>query len=143
MHKAFYASGFLYHPPTQQILLQQRKTKTEGPVAYAMIGGINRPAEKADKTFQRHIHKLLNLRIKPALVHQVYEYHHKEMNKHHIVMYAEVTEIEKISNKNCTWFTFKQIMKLPLSEQAKHDITVGQRVIDSRKRKSLGQQTLE
>jgi hypothetical protein len=40
------------------------------------------------------------------------------------------------------WFSFKQIQKLRIPDQIKQDIIVGQRVIDSATRKSLGQQTI-
>jgi hypothetical protein len=60
--------------------------------------------------------------------------------------YAIVNKLEKFPDNAKTlfsWFTFKQIQKLHISNQIKQDIIVGQRVIDSAIRKSLGQQTIE
>ncbi|MCL5438637.1 MAG: hypothetical protein M1268_01465 [Patescibacteria group bacterium] len=145
MHKKFYASGFFYHPPTQQILLQQKKSVVNSSPAWSMFGDSCSCEESAAITFQRIIHKLLKIKIKPDFIHPIYTYFYKDIGKNNVVFYAEVEETKKFSSKKgvFTWFTFKQILKLQLTDQIKQDLIVGQRVIDAGIRKGLGLKTLE
>lgn len=145
MHKEFYASGFLYYPPTQQILLQQRKSTLSSSPTWSMFGKICVCKKADEKIFQRILNELLKIKIKPDFIHPVYTYFHKETHKNHTIFYAEVEEIKKISSKRgvFNWFTFKQVLKLQLPGQVKQDIVVGQRVIDAEIRKNLGLRTLE
>jgi hypothetical protein len=67
------------------------------------------------------------------------------MKKDHYISYAKIGRLEKFPETKeavFAWFNFKQVQKLNLSEQTKHDIMVAQRVIDSATRRSLGQQTI-
>lgn len=145
MHKGFYASGFIYHPPTGQILLQKRKSATDTQTTLSMFGGVNLSGENAQGAFQRIIHKLLHLKLNPKSIYPVYTYFCKDMKRDHYIIYAELEKIKNFSSKKTvlTWFSFKQAQKLQATEQTKHDITVSQRVIEAKKRKSLGQRTLE
>ncbi|MCL5432627.1 MAG: hypothetical protein M1524_00735 [Patescibacteria group bacterium] len=145
MHKKFYASGFFYHPPTQQILLQQKKSTENSSSLWSMFGDECSSEKNAAQTFLRLINKLLKIKIKPDFIHPIYTYFHKDIGKNHAVFYAEVHEVKNFSSKKgvFTWFTFKQILKLQLSEQTKQDLIVGQRVIDAGIRKGLGLKTLE
>ncbi len=145
MHKVFYASGFLYHSPTQQILLQQSLIPNSSNL-WSLIGEKNYPGKTAQVTFQRTIHKLLKIKLVLASIESVYNYFHQESNTDNSVMYAHIQDIRIYPSGKLTsfaWFTFKQIHKLPMSEQIRQDITVAQRVIDAKTRKRLGQQTLE
>ena len=145
MHKNFYASGFLYHSRSQQILLQQQTSANKEPVWF-MFGGEGSKNESGEQTFSRVIDKVLNVKLKPSAVCPVYKYFHEEMNKDHYISYAKIGRLEKFPETKNTvfaWFNFKQVQKLNLSEQTKHDIMVAQRVIDSATRRSLGQQTID
>src|SRR3989344_5941694 len=144
MHKDFYASGFLYRPSTGQILLQQPKSNSDIQSPWSMFEMENLQAENAGATFRRIIQKLLHVKLNVDSIDPVYEYFCKDKNKTYQIIYAELEDINDFSPKNGTkfaWFSFKQTLRLPLTEQARHDIVIGERVIDSKERKSLGQQT--
>lgn len=146
MHKTFYASGFFYHPPTRQILLQQQKGALDTSPFWSMFGGIGKSFENPQITFQRIIHKLLDIKLRLSIIEPVYVYFNKDIDKNHYIVYAETVKTKNFSSKNgviFSWFTFRQILKLQLDEQTRHDITVGIRVIDAKVRKGLGLRTLE
>src|ERR1035437_7761049 len=139
MHKDFYASGFLYHPKTQQIILQQPITAGTGP-EWALFEGDCLDEETAPEAFKRIIYSHLNLELKPKSIFSIYSYFHDGKGKNNFIHYAIVRKLEKFpDSKNVTfaWFSFKQIQKLRIPNQIKQDIIVGQRVIDSAVRKSL------
>jgi hypothetical protein len=145
MHNDFYASGFLYHPKTQQILLQQEITAELEPT-WALFGGDSLGNETSEEAFKRIIKSALKLDLKLNTICQIYNYFHDEKKKDGFVHYAKVRKLEKfLSNGkfNYGWFTFKEIQKLHIAEKVKQDIVVGQRVIDSAVRRSLGQQTID
>ena len=145
MHKDFYASGFLYHPKTQQILLQQVISANIEPI-WSMLGGENLKNETSEASFGRIIYKVLRIKIKPNNIFPVYTYFHSEKNIDHFICYAKITKLEKFPNSKkslFSWFTFKQIQKMNLPAQIKQDIIVGQRVIQSSIRKGLGERTIE
>ncbi len=143
MHKNFYASGFLYHLATEQILLQKAPTEEAFP-QWSLFGGFNIKKETPEESFQRIVFQFLQIKISPKDIHPIYSYFHKTMGKNHHLFFAEVKTIKKLSYGKglVSWFNKKQIPKLMLEDQVKHDITVGNRVIDAELRKSLGQQTL-
>jgi ADP-ribose pyrophosphatase YjhB (NUDIX family) len=140
VHKDFYASGFLYHPRTQQILLQQDKVNNDN--KWSLFGGDFTHEEDIKDAVIRIISSHLNFQLKPKSVFSIYDYVNK--GKTTYIFYAHITKLEKFSHESklFSWFTFKQIRKLGLSEQAKQDIIIGQRVIDSSIRKGLGLQTI-
>jgi len=144
MHKDFYASGFLYHPKSQQILLQQPITADTG-TEWSLFEGEGLKEETAEETFKRVIFLHLHLEIKPKQIFPIYSYFHDDKGKNNFIHYAIVRKMETFpSTKKAAfaWFSFKQIQKLRIPDQIKQDIIVGQRVIDSATRKSLGQQTI-
>lgn len=144
MHKDFYASGFLYHLPSGQILLQQSTLGSSS--LWSLFGEQGLYKENAEVTFQRVIYNLLRVKLSLDTIYPIYTYFYKDIHKDHAVFYAEVEDRQLSSSSNtikCSWFTSKQILKLNLLEQTRQDITVGQRVINARMRKSLGLQTLE
>lgn len=144
MHKAFYASGFLFHPPTQQILLQQQLNTS--PALWSLVGGIHLVEESAEKAFQRIVQQFLKHKLPIKNIYPIYTYDREESEKNKAILYADIEEmIEFKPTKDFAfgWFTRKQIMKLPLDPQTKQDIVVGHRVIDAKTRKSLGEHTLE
>jgi|SRR6266568_3167169 len=145
MHKDFYASGFLYHPTTKQILLHQKPSQ-DGTPAWSLIGGIGLPSETAEAVFKRVVYELTRIKLNLKYILPVYTYYNKDIDKNAFLSYAHVEVLHDVKNKTDLtfgWFTTKQVFKLPLTPQTRHDITVAQRVIDSHMRKSLGQQTLE
>lgn len=142
MHKGFYASGFLYHPKSQQILLQQLYSANNS--SWTLFGKTSAQDKTGEEVFKDIFYEVLNLKIKLNNIKMVYSYFSKELNKRNIY-YAEVKSRYKhpvSGNSTFAWFTFKQVQKLNLSEQIRHDILVGQRVIDSSIRKSLGLRTI-
>ncbi|HUD05282.1 MAG TPA: hypothetical protein VMR59_04840 [Patescibacteria group bacterium] len=144
MHKDFYASGFLYHPKTQQILLQQPNTASTE-TEWSLFEGECLVKETAGEAFKRIIYSHLHLELKPKSIFPIYSYFHEGKGKNNFLHYAIVRKLEKFPDSKkalFSWFTFKQIQKMHIPDQIKQDIIVGQRVIDSAMRKSLGQQTI-
>lgn len=146
MHKDFYASGFIYHSKTAQILLQQENSAENEPL-WSLFGGESKASEKSpEETFVRIIYLHLKIKLNPKNVFVVYNYPHESKNKDHFIHYAKINKLEKFKNtkkKLFSWFTFKQIQKLKISEQTKQDIMVSQRVIASSIRKKLGERTID
>lgn len=144
MHKDLYASGFLYHPRSQQILLQQ-STDPNDKQKWSLFEGKRLVDESSEEAFKRIALEILNIKLNHSSIHLVYEYFHPQMGRNQSITYAEVkTQKKLMATKGLLfgWFTFRQISRLGLSEQTKQDLTVGQRVIDSAMRKSLGQRTI-
>jgi hypothetical protein len=144
MHKYFYASGFLYYPPSDQILLQA--PKDSGSPSWSLLGAIGASGDKPEEVFLRVIRELLQTDVTSDTIRPVYNYFHTEMKKDQHVFYAQVKTKPVLPDgleANFAWFTDKQISKLPLSKQTRHDIIIGQRVISALERKRLGQHTFE
>jgi len=142
MHKKFYASGFLYHLPTQQILLQQDTTSENFSNQWFLFGGRYTEKELPEDVFKKIIANLLQIRI--DLVHAVYSYETDDASQH--IVYSEIDELIEFSSQNgllFNWFPFKNMHKMQISEQTKHDIIVGQRVIEASGRKSRGEHTFQ
>lgn len=142
MNKGFYVSGFLFHPFTEQILLQQAPESSR----WSLLGGES-PDEKAgEKVFKKVISSLLKVKLDLQSIIEVYTYFHKDLKKNHSIFYGRIEETKEFKpskGTTFTWFSRRQIVKLPLDEQTKQDIIVGQRVIDAYERKRLGQPNLE
>lgn len=141
VHKPFYVSGFLYHLRTQQILLHQFNLGNNSASIWAMFGGAGIGEEDPQESFQRIIYRLLNLQLNEKRIYPVYDYFNDALNTIHYVFYAKVKTMKNLSlpdNDALSWFSFKQITKLPQSEQAKQDIIVSQRVIQAQARSDSG-----
>lgn len=144
MHKDFYASGFLYHLPSNQILLQT-STAHNSP-GWSLFGTEGVESEIAKVIFQNAIYEKLQVKLTLKKIHPVYMYFNTIMGKNNYIFYAEVKVKKDFlipKGKLFSWFTFKQILKLPTTKQTGHDIMVSQRVIDAKERKRLGQHTFE
>lgn len=131
MHKPFYASGFIYHQPTQQILLQQFTSGDD--VKLVLFRGKSRNGHDPQTVFQKCIEKTLGITIKPSSVHPVYDYIHDQLGEH-FIFYVEVRGAtpKTYTSKNKTdWFPLSKLSKLAMSEQTRHDIVVSERVIRS------------
>ena len=137
MHKLFYASGFLYHPSTEQILLQQTSTEKIPSPTWHMIGGIVQKDEDPIKAFERVIHTLIDVKLNVKRIFPVYDYFHNTHNTMHYVFYAEVKKLITISaddKRGVSWVTFKQTTKLPFDAQTKQDVIIAERVIKAQAR---------
>ena len=142
MPKKFYASGFLYHPDSTKILLQQENSHDPKSL-WSMLGSKNVGSETSQENFVRNAKSFLHLDLLANAVFCVYDYLHLGKN---YVSYTEVkklTDFPQIGKTIFAWFKIKEITKLSLSDQTRQDLTVGQRVIDSGVRKKAGGQTLE
>lgn len=144
MHKDFYASGFLYHSHSQQILLQKLNSKTED-TKWSLFEKKNQDKENPEETFSNIIYSHLHLKLKPNSIYPIYNYTQSHENKNIYIYYGKITKLEKLNSTSkvtFSWFTFKQIHKLNISEQTRQDIIIGQRVIDSASRKKSGERTI-
>lgn len=137
MHKLFYASGFLYHTPTEQILLRQVSTDKAPSPTWHMVGGIASKEEESIDTFKRYIHDLIDVKLDAKRVFAVYDYFHNTHNTMHYVFYAEVKKLIAIpadDKRGLSWVTFKQTTKLPFDAQTKQDVIIAERVIKAQAR---------
>ena len=104
---------------------------------WSALGGDSIKGEDGEIAFQRIIYKLLNIELKLKDIHPVYDYFAEGKNKVTFVFYAEIRSRRIFNNfkrDDVSWFTFSEIGKLALTTQMKHDIVVGERVINARKR---------
>lgn len=135
MHKYFYASGFLYYLPFQQILLQQNNTSIS---SWSSFGQKGHNYESPLSVFQEAISQQLRIKLALETIYPVYDYFKKELGATCYVFYAQVDLKEKefLARRNSAieWFTFKQITKLTFSDQVKQDILVAERVIKAKAR---------
>lgn len=144
MHKNFYASGFLYHPQSQQILLQQNNSIANVSSPWLLFGGHYSEKEHPEGLFKNIILNLLDIEI--GVVHPIYSYLNENNEAFQYVVYSRLNKFQNFSSKNnlnFAWFTFKEILKLKITPQTKHDIVVGQRVIEAAVRRSLGEHTFQ
>jgi len=134
MHNEFYASGFLYHSASQQILLQQYPSLSQPSMYWSLFGGMNQTDETSEQAFLRILAVNLGLTVTPNACFAVYDYVQKNRNTPRFIYYAIVDTLydeEALLTENKTsWFSFKQVAKLPIEPQTRQDITVGQRVIN-------------
>ena len=124
MHKSFYASGFLYHSPSQQILLQQ--TTRNETVTFDLFRGKNKNGHDPKTVFQQCVEKTLKTSITTSSVHTVYDYIHDTEGEQYI-FYVDV----KKNIPNDGWILLSKVSKYAMSEQTRHDIIIGERVIRS------------
>lgn len=143
MHKGFYASGFLYNPTSQEILLQQH-TSPSVISGWSLFENVYDEKESAENIFTKTIHHIL--RIQLDCVYPVYSYTDETSGKNQDVFYAICDNATSFAQKKdhiFQWFSFKEIAKLQLPEQMRHDILVGQRVIEAAGRKARGEHTFQ
>lgn len=133
MHKSFYASGFLYSLKTHKILLLQSPKKDDIISLWSTFGGESKEGEEAQVTFQRIVHKLLNVNLKIKHIYPIYDYFHETLDKVNYVFYAEVRSPQAFSSlkeNTFSWVAFKETLKLLFSAHTKQDVIVGERVIN-------------
>jgi hypothetical protein len=131
VHKPFYASGFLYHSPSQQILLQQSTHNQM--VTFDLFRGKNKNGNDPKTVFRQCVEKALKTTISEASVHTIYDYVHSTLGDQY-VFYVEITDQIPTSyktNTNPTWMLLSKLGKFTMNEQTRHDILIGERVIRS------------
>jgi len=129
MHKPFYASGFLYHSPSQQILLQQLTSDTEAKLV--MFGSKSHNGENPITIFQQCVEKALGITIDTDSIRPIYDYTHDKFGEH-FIFYIEIKDTIPVINsfnKKAEWLSLSKLSKFNMSEQTRHDITIGERVI--------------
>lgn len=87
--------------------------------------------------FEKVLKKSLAVTTGIKNVFPVYSYFNASLHKTHFIYYAPVSQLREYKSGtggNLAWFNFKQITKLSLSSQAKHDIVVAGRVIAAQAR---------
>lgn len=132
---SFYASGFLYSLKTHKILLLESKQKDDTTSLWSTLGGESKEGEDAQVTFQRIVHKLLNVKVKMKRIYPVYDYYHDTLDKVNYVFYAEVKipgEFSSFKGKTFSWLGFNETIKLIFPAHTKQDIIVGERVINAK-----------
>lgn len=140
MHKSFYASGFIFHQPSQKILLQQNNSANS---FWTMFEDEYSEENQPESVFKNTVLKSLDLKINK--INPIYTYLDESTKKTHTLLYATIGRLQEFPPKNnytFRWFTFKEILKIRAAEQTKHDIVVGQRVIEAARRKVSGEHTL-
>ena len=131
VQKPFYASGFLYHSPSQQILLQQLK-QGDG-VKFVLFRGSSRKGRDPKVVFQQCVQEALGISIRASSIRPVYDYIHDKLGEQ-FIFYVEVAKISstaRTSKNKAEWFSLSKLSKHAMSEQTRHDIIVGERVIRS------------
>ncbi len=131
MHKPFFASGFLYHATSQQILLQQLK-KGEELKLVLFRGESSGKHHNPQTVFQRYLESALGISFPISAIHLVYDYIDDKLGEQ-FIFFAEVTgeTPPKYSRSQAEWIPLAKLSKYKLSEQTRHDIIVGERVIRS------------
>lgn len=124
MHKSFYASGFLYHSPTQQILLQQSTHKDIA--TFDLFREKNKNGNNPKTVFRHCVEKALKTTISESSIHTVYDYIHNTLGDQYI-FYVEV----KKNIPPTGWILLSKVSKYAMDEQTRHDIIIGERVIRS------------
>jgi hypothetical protein len=132
VHKPFYASGFLYHSTSHQILLQHLGNNNED-TKLVFFRGKSQNGNNPQTVFRQCVEDALGIPIPESSIHPVYDYVHDKLGEH-FIFYVEVTDDKPVSysSKNKTeWFSLSKLSKFNMSEQTRHDIVVGERVIRS------------
>ena len=133
MHKHFYASGFLFHPASGQILLQT--PLVDSSFSWGLFTTENSGEEKPIEAFERIVFDSLELTLSPQDIREVYDYFDEEKNAHHYMFYAIITDDaftpDSLTDDTLIWLAFKQLAKTSVSPQDKQNIIVSQRVINA------------
>lgn len=121
----------------------QKPQTSESASSWTMIGAFYEESQKPEEVFRSAIKKLLNINIDAP--HFIYTYFDEKLNTDKYIFYSVANDKHEFAPKNdqlFQWFTFKEIIKIQASTQIKHDIIVGQRVIEAQLRKDRGEQSL-
>jgi hypothetical protein len=126
--KSFYTSGFLYHSPTHQILLQQYAPDDKQPLTLFQVKGSK--GENPSDVFHRFIQETLDITLSADAVLPIYDYVHNRLGDQ-FVFYVDTKEMIQPANETnaTTWVPLAKLSKAHLAEQTRHDIIIGERVI--------------
>lgn len=142
MNKECTTAGFLYHAPTQQILLFQSDEDSSDLAIFQ-----DKCEEEKDPklSFHKLILSQLGIELETDSVFEIYKYLNKKTGVKTHLFYAEVSSLDLDFDLNgegtVGWFPLKLVPKLSLPKQTKHDIVIGQRVIDHNERQKQEQIT--
>lgn len=128
--KPFYSSGFVYHSPSGQILLQQN---TASDTNLFLFRGKSHNDCDPQTVFQKCLENTLNIKIAPRSIHPIYDYIHTNLGEQ-FIFFAEVSDMipkKYLSAHKTQWLRLSKISKYSMSEQTRHDIIIGGRVIRS------------
>jgi len=143
VHKTFYASGFIYHLPSQQILLQQQQSTSSTVFPWLLFEKSHGGNEQPEIIFKSIILNFLRIEVKT--VYPIYSYFNETTKQEQCLLYGIVKTQQEFPKKNgysFHWFSFKEVLKIQANQQTKHDIVVGQRVIEATLRQARGEHTL-
>lgn len=130
MHKSFYASGFFYHSASKRILLQQ--LSTGGDVKFTLFRGSSEKGHDPQEVFRQSVEEVLGMTISASAIRPVYDYVHEKFGAH-FIFYVEVEELTSSlltdTHEQAKWISLSKLSKHNMSEQTRHDIVVGERVI--------------
>lgn len=101
-----------------------------------MFNGENN-AKDPQAFFWTTLKRILNNTSGIKNIYPVYSYFNTSLHKTYHIYYAPVARLKNYHSRTgstMAWFNFKQITKLALSTQAKHDIVVAGRVIAAQAR---------
>jgi hypothetical protein len=131
MHKSSYASGFLYHSASQQILLQQTNQNHEDQLV--MFGAKSHPGKDPRAVFKSCVEEALGVSLADSAIHPVYDYVHDQLGAQ-FIFFVEMSGPDinvDLRHHNAAWLMLSKLSKCNMSEQTRHDITIGGRVIRS------------
>jgi hypothetical protein len=131
VHKPIYASGFLYHSATGQILLQQITQNAD--TSFTLFSDVSKKGADPQTVFLKCLEKSLGVKIAASDIHAVYDYVPDGEGAKYI-FYVEVTDAVPQTYRaksNAAWLHLSKIGKSNMNEQTRHDIVVGERVIRS------------
>ncbi len=141
--KNIQVSGFFYNPTTEQILLHQKSSREELSTSWEFLSGDQKSTEDPREAFKRLAQAALNIKLALSQIRTVYDYNIENKNKEQFIVYVETTKVrigqKTASDYTSCWFTFRQLHKLPMTEQTSHDIEVAKRVIKAKVRQDEGQ----
>ncbi len=128
VHNSFYASGFLYHPSSGQILLRKHSLENDQYLSFFRV----KSEEVCDpkKLFQTWVEKTLQVRIPLDIIHPVYDYVHAVQGQNYLfcaLVTGECADYQK--TKDSQWIPLSKFTKYSMDLQTKHDIIIGERVI--------------
>ena len=130
VQSTFYASGFLYHRASQKILLQQITSTGQGkPLLFKTKA---QKGNDPQTVFKLCIEKALDKPIKSSAIHPIYDY--VDDSGEQFIFFIEVPGISPDSyptNQNAEWFLLSKLSKIDMSEDTRHNILIGERVIRS------------
>ena len=128
VHNSHYASGFLFHSPSQQILLLQPVLDSDTP--WSIIRVSHASSDDPLSVFTSHASRLL--KVTQLNVRPVYSYVDKKSQCQHSIFFADVTTRQNYPETTTfryRWFELKDLRKLRMNDSIRHDIVVGTRVI--------------